>query len=234
MLYTWISNYTINSAIWAYYTANLLKLVLSPYNLPDIPIADTLMHLLNTNFYEYILPPLYRYFPNKNLTMNISTCSLPALTFYSDVIGVSLNLTLDLRVNESNKFTPVFKVIVTIEMTSSVNITNYQNSLYLQPKVIGFKHNLQMVSANSILGNIHKVFEILNKLLYDPFFVSMLNKLISRGYNLTSIIDQLPIQVLSPDVKVLDGFILVDTSFRLKPVLFPKYHFKLDENYISL
>ena len=234
MLYTWVSNYTINSAIWAYYTANLLKLALSPYNLPDIPLSKTLMHLLNTNFYEYLLPPLYRYFPNKNLTINISTGSLPTLKFYSDVILISLNLTLDMQVNVSNKFTPVFKVIVAVEMTSSVNITEYQSSLYLQPKVTGFKHDLHMVSANSILGNIHKVFEILNRLLYDPFFVSLLNKLIARGYNLTSIIEQLPIQVLSPEVKVLDGFILVDTSFKLKPVLFPRYHFKLDENYITL
>ena len=234
MLYAWVSNYTINSAIWSYYTASLLKLALSPYNLPDIPLSDTLMHLLNTNFYEYLLPPLYRYFPNKNLTVYISACSLPAITFYSDVIGVSLNLTLDMKVNESNKFTPVFKVRVAIELTSSVNITKYQNSLFLQPKVTGFKHDLHMVSANSILGNIHKVFELLNKLMYDPFFVTLLNKLISSGYNLTNIIDQLPIQVLSPDIKVLDGFILVDSSFKLKPVLFPKYHFKLDEKYISL
>ncbi|KAI6652211.1 Bactericidal permeability-increasing protein [Oopsacas minuta] len=204
MLYVWVSNYTINSAIWAYYKADLLSLTISPYNLPNTAITSKLLHLLNTNFYEYLIPPLYRYYPNKNLTIYAAIGSPPGIAFYNDVIGISLNLTIDIKVNESNKFIPAMKFILAMEISSSVNLTNYEDSLYLQPHVISFHHNLRMLTANPILGNINKLFELVNRLLYDPFFVKSFNKLISNGYNLTAILDQLPIQIISPNIKAIN------------------------------
>ena len=221
MLYVYVSNYTINSALWSYFTVGLFKLTVSPYTLKPSSLTDKILHLLNTNFYEYILPPLYRYYPNKNLTINVSASSAPSLAFYDDVTGVSLNFTLNIQVNESNRFIPVMRLNLATAITSNIHIADYEGSLYIELKVLGFHHNLHLLSVNPILGNMNSVFEKINKLLYDPFFVNLMNKLFLKGYNLMPILNQLPFGIDSPNIQVLKGFMLVDTSFKLKSVLSP-------------
>ena len=135
MLYVYISNYTINSALWSYYRAGSLSLIVSPYTLKPSALTDKILHLLNTNFFEYILPPLYRYYPNKNLTINVSACSAPSLAFYENVTGVSVNLTMDIKVNDSNKFIPVMRLNLATRITSNIHIRDYEGALYVELKV---------------------------------------------------------------------------------------------------
>ena len=223
MLYVYVSNYTINSALWSYYKVGSLTLTVSPYTLKPSALTDKILHILNTNFFEYILPPLYRYYPNRNLTIAVSACSAPSLGFYDNVTGVNLNLTMDIKVNESNKFIPVMQLNLAIHITSNIYITDDEDGLYIKLKVLGFHHDLHLLSVNPILGNINSVFEKINELLYDPFFVDLMNKLFINGYNLMPILDTLPIKIVSPNIQVLKGFMQVDSGFKLKSNLYPKY-----------
>jgi hypothetical protein len=53
----------------------------------DVPAQDA--YLLNTSTYEYIIPPLYSYYPNANMSVDVWATQAPMSTFDSN--GVSLN-----------------------------------------------------------------------------------------------------------------------------------------------
>lgn len=78
----------------------------------DLPPKDA--YLLNTTTYEYIIPPLYSYYPNANMSVDVWATQAPMSTFDSN--GVSLNGEVQVNVsvivvNGTKHIVPGMKVI---------------------------------------------------------------------------------------------------------------------------
>lgn len=66
MLQIYLGDYFVNCAAYAHYKVGALHRVITP---DDVPASST--YLLKTNTYEYIIPPLYSKYPNKNMSLEV-------------------------------------------------------------------------------------------------------------------------------------------------------------------
>ena len=223
MLYLWLSNFTINSAIWSYYIVDTFNVTISPSNLTASSNFSKFIPMLNTKFYKLFIPKLYAEYPDKNLTLYISAFSTPNISFYQDEMGISLNLTWDIRVNDSNRFVPILKLGTAFNIKSSLNISNSQGAYFLELKAVSLHHNLLLLQSDPILGDVDKLMQLINRILYDQFFINLINSFLpAKGFDISPLLDQFPVEILSPDLRFSDGFLLIDMSFKFKQIPFLK------------
>ncbi|KAF6144973.1 hypothetical protein GIB67_013324 [Kingdonia uniflora] len=141
MLEISLDEHVFNSGSETYFKAGLLQWIVN--KVPD-------QHLLNTASWKYIVPQLYKKYPNYDMNLNISLSSPPVIrissphdidaTIYSDV-------TID--VLDFHETTPVACVSLVISASGSVKIRG--NNLSGSLKLDGFTLSLKW----SKIGNFH-------------------------------------------------------------------------------
>lgn len=100
-------------------------------------------HLLNTSAWKWIIPRLYRQYPDDDIVLNISASSPPFLRLRDQDIAASLYVDMIIDVVDNGEVIPVacISLVSSFEVFACENlerlITNFDNNL-----VIAFEQSL--------------------------------------------------------------------------------------------
>ncbi|KAG9441728.1 hypothetical protein H6P81_017582 [Aristolochia fimbriata] len=150
-----------NSASIVYFKAGLMHWVVDKNNVPD-------QSLLNTAGWKFIVPQLYRKYPNDDLRLNISLRSPPLVRIASDKIDATIISDMTIDVLENDEVIPVACISVEVRASGLVEVSG--NNLAGQAGLDGFTLTLQW----SEVGNFHmflieKAMRVLLKDVAFPF-----------------------------------------------------------------
>ncbi|KAF8414183.1 hypothetical protein HHK36_002182 [Tetracentron sinense] len=129
-----------NSASAIYYNADFMKWVVDA--VPD-------QSLLNTAGWRFIVPQLYKQYPNDDMNLNISLTSPPVIRISQRNIDATIYSDMTIDVLDSNEAIPVACISLVISASGSVEISG--NNLAGSVKLDDFSMSLKW----SKIGNFH-------------------------------------------------------------------------------
>ncbi|KAK7387123.1 hypothetical protein VNO78_27648 [Psophocarpus tetragonolobus] len=140
----------LKSASLVYYSARKMQLIID--KLPD-------QDILNTAKWRFIVPQLYKRYPNDDMQLNISVSSPPVIQLTYQDIGATIFLDIIVEVLEKGELIPVAIISVKIGASCAVEIVGnnisgrlrlQQLSTYLKWSKIG---NLHMYLIQSVMSS---------------------------------------------------------------------------------
>ena len=211
MLYIWLTTYIANTAGVVYQKAGILKVQITPDEVPsNIPIK------LNTKSFKYIVPALYAKYPEMNMTLFLNATQPPVLIVDPHGANVTVFGEVDVCVydkNNANKVTPAFNLSVTVYTNATIGIKEENNNPYIIGKAnfLGAKFSLKFSSVGNINANL---LQNAVNILCQEFVIKELNKYAAAGLQIP-LVDG--VQLISPQIILGKGFIVVDTDINYKP-----------------
>lgn len=127
-----IDEAVFNSASTLYFEAGYLQWILD--KIPD-------QALLNTAGWRFIIPQLYKKYPNDDMNLNVSLASPPLLRVSRQKIDVSINANFIIDVLEGGEVMPVACILLELQASCSVSIRG--SNLVGKVKLGDFKMTLQ-------------------------------------------------------------------------------------------
>ncbi|CAM0905682.1 unnamed protein product [Alopecurus aequalis] len=140
MLLLSLDEAVFNSALDVYYKADSMHWVVD--NIPD-------QSLLNTAGWKFIIPRLYRSYPNDDMVLNISMASSPVLRITSEKIGATINADMIIDVLHGMETVPVACISVVVSASGAVEASG--NKVYGRVELDDFSLSLKW----SKIGNFH-------------------------------------------------------------------------------
>ncbi|KAK6919274.1 Lipid-binding serum glycoprotein, N-terminal [Dillenia turbinata] len=128
-----------NSASSLYFDADFMHLIVD--ELPE-------QSLLNTAGWRFIIPQLYRKYPNDNLNLNISLSSPPVIKISENKIDGTIYADLIIDVLESNQVIPVICISLEIQGSGLVKIS--ENNLVGSVKLNDFTMTLKWSKVGNL------------------------------------------------------------------------------------
>eukprot|EP00268_Persea_americana_P011042 TRINITY_DN14583_c2_g1_i4.p1 TRINITY_DN14583_c2_g1~~TRINITY_DN14583_c2_g1_i4.p1 ORF type:complete len:354 (+),score=52.29 TRINITY_DN14583_c2_g1_i4:540-1601(+) len=202
MLWISLDEAVLNSASETYFQAGIMT-----WTVDKVPEQS----LLNTAGWKYIVPQLYKKYPNDDMQLNITSTSPPSILVAPDKIGASVTLDMVIEVLDANEIIPVACLSMDISASGFVEISG--NNLAGEAGLDDFTLALKW----SKVGNFHMylVQTVVRVFLKDvalPYVNSHLKKgfplPIIRGFTLTdaSIVCTYSRIVVCSDVIFSDSF----------------------------
>ncbi|KAJ0101162.1 hypothetical protein Patl1_04132 [Pistacia atlantica] len=135
--------------------------------------------LLNTAGWRYIVPKLYKLYPNDEMNLNLSVTSPPIIKISEHDIDVTVCLDVIINVLDSNKVVPVACISLVISTSCTPKILN--NNLIGSIRLIDFTAALKW----SNIGNLHmQLVQSVVSTLLKTVFMPYVNLRILRGFPL--------------------------------------------------
>ncbi|GAB2285223.1 hypothetical protein Dimus_019676 [Dionaea muscipula] len=143
--------------------------------------------LLNTAGWRFIIPQLYKKYPDDDMKLNISLASPPVLRILQHNIGATVYADLIIDVLEAGEVIPVACILLEIRATGSVRIVG--NNLAGNVKMDDFTMSLKWSGIGNLrMGLIQPVIRTLIKTVFLPYANARLGKgfalPIIRGFTL--------------------------------------------------
>lgn len=211
MLYIWLTTYIANTAGIVYEEAGELKTQITPDEVPSsIPIK------LNTNSFKALIPGLYNKYPGMNMTLFLNATTPPVLTVDPKGANVTVFGDVDVCVYDSkngNKITPAFNLSVIVYTNATLSVKEEGNMPYIIGKAnfIGAKFSLKYSSIGSFDAQLLQ--DAVN-FLCEGFVVKELNKYGAAGLQIP-LVDG--VQLVKPEIKFGNDYIMIDTDINYKP-----------------
>ncbi|CAI9088321.1 OLC1v1022624C1 [Oldenlandia corymbosa var. corymbosa] len=152
----------LQSASTVYFQANKMRGIVE-----KIPDQD----LLNTAGWKYIVPQLYRMYPNKNMSLNVAVYSPPIIKVGERQVDATIPLDVIINVLDADQVLPVACISVVISAAAYPEIS--KNALGGSVKLKEFT----MAQEWSKIGNFHMY-------LVQPFFSTLLRTVVLPYINL--------------------------------------------------
>ena len=214
MLYIWMSTYIANTAVATYQKAGMLQMRITPELIPpNSPIQ------LNTTTFKHIIPALCEKFPSMNMTVFIHATQPPILTVDPHFINVTVYGDVDVYVydkDKGNEITPALNLSVIVNTHGTIGV-----------KVKGGKHFLtgkanfletKFTVKSSWIGDVNAdTLQNMVNFFCDIFAIKEFNKYALEGLEIP-LMDGM--QLVSPQITLRDGFIVVETDISYNPRLF--------------
>ncbi|CAO2812804.1 unnamed protein product [Amaranthus hypochondriacus] len=168
-----IDEAVFHSASTLYYEAGYLQWIVD--QIPD-------QALLNTAGWRFIIPRLYKNYPNDDMNLNVSLASPPVIRISQKIIDVAANVDLIIDVLDGGQVIPVACIFLEIQASGSVELRG--NNLGGKVKLGDFKMTLKW----SKIGNL-KMFLIQPVIwtVVETVFVPYVNARLWRGFRLPMI-----------------------------------------------
>ncbi|KAB1208762.1 hypothetical protein CJ030_MR6G024798 [Morella rubra] len=155
-----------NSASALYYNAAFMQWIVD--KVPD-------QSLLNTGGWRFIIPQLYKKYPNDDMNLNITLSSPPVIKIAENDIDAAVNVDLVIDVLEAGEVTPVACISLVIRASGSVKITG--NNLAGSMKLNDFTMSLKWSNIGNLrLYLIQPVMWTLIQTVFLPYANSHLAK----------------------------------------------------------
>ncbi|KAK7276894.1 hypothetical protein RIF29_18041 [Crotalaria pallida] len=173
----------LKSASSVYFNANNTQWIVD--EIPD-------QALLNTAEWRFIVPQLYKQYPNADMNLNISLSSPPLIQVTDKDIEATIILDIIINVLEADKVIPV--VAISVEVSASIDVEFIRNN-------IGGSLNLNKFSIQlewSKIGKLHiQAIQLVVSKVLETVLIPLINSLLKRGIPLPN----------------LDGFALENADF---------------------
>ncbi|MCL7032343.1 hypothetical protein MKW94_029402 [Papaver nudicaule] len=159
-----------NSASDVYFKADSLRWIVE--KVPD-------QSYLNTNRWRYIVPQLYKKYPNDNMRLNISFSTPPFLKIHSDEIDVTIYSDMIIEVLNDDEIIPVACISVIVKASGYAKIT--ENNLGGHIDMEDFDLSLKW----SKIGNFHMhLIESLMRTFIKTAALPYANSRLTKGFPL--------------------------------------------------
>jgi len=188
MVSVWISDFTLNSAGKVFHNAGLLKNLISPAISADL-IPANLKMFLNTKSFEYIIPELYKRFPNQPIQFDLATYQAPSFDIQTGKIDVKLYVKAIVGVLHSNgTTTTVFYMKINVNAVGSVFIKSINKQLIVGGNIVSFSPALSV--GGSVIGEINLPID--NKginTMIRGLVIDQANPILNKGFPIPKIPD---------------------------------------------
>ncbi|XP_031286539.1 putative BPI/LBP family protein At1g04970 isoform X1 [Pistacia vera] len=159
-----------SSAALVYFNANYMHWIVD--KVPD-------ESLLNTAGWRYIVPKLYKLYPNDEMNLNLSVTSPPIIKISEHDIDVTVYLDVIINVLDSNEVVPVACISLVISTSCTPKILS--NNLIGSIRLIDFTAALKW----SNIGNLHmQLVQSVMSTLLKTVFMPYVNLHLLRGFPL--------------------------------------------------
>jgi hypothetical protein len=200
-----LSEYTILSGIYTFYSAGLMTWTVTPDRIP--------LGLNNTGGYGLIAPLMPSQFPNAPVGIALSCQSMPTVNITEGGMSVQVPLAAAFVVDPTGKDTTAFTLGLNAAL--SINVTVGPNS----NGVIAIQGALNFIDAplstlNSAVGPI--TLPLLNGLIqyiFNSIIVPVVNDVLGPGIPLPNL--GTLAQLTNTELRLNDGYLLVATDFKL-------------------
>nr|VDD41548.1 unnamed protein product [Brassica oleracea] len=191
-----------NSAAALYYNAEFMQWIVD-----KVPGQD----LLNTARWRFIIPQLYRKYPNQDMNLNISLSSPPVVKISEQYVGANVNADLVINVLEADQVIPV--ACISLEIRGSGALRVMGNNLGGSVKLEDFSMSLKW----SNIGNLH--LHLLQPIVWtviQTVFVPYANDHLEKGFPLPIIhgftLEKAEIICSSSEITVCSDIAYLDSS----------------------
>ncbi|KAI5674749.1 hypothetical protein M9H77_15113 [Catharanthus roseus] len=168
-----VNDHVFESLLMVYFEADKMHWIVD--KVPD-------KSLLNTAGWKYIVPQLYKQYPDDDMNLNISVYSPPLIRFEKAQVAVTVPLDVIINVLDGGETIPVACVSVVISAAASPEIS--QNTLAGTVKLNKFSMSLQW----SKIGNLHvNLVQSLISTLLRTIVLPFVNLKLSRGVPLPNL-----------------------------------------------
>ncbi|XP_031492823.1 putative BPI/LBP family protein At1g04970 [Nymphaea colorata] len=159
-----------NSASDVYFKAGVMNWIVD--KLPD-------QSLLNTAGWRFIVPQLYKKYPNDEMELTISVTSPPLIRITAGGISSTISADMTIDVIESNQIIPVACVYMVISASGTLGMSG--SDLAGEVRLDGFTLELKW----SDVGNFHMyLIQTVVRVLLKDVFIPYVNTRLSRGFPL--------------------------------------------------
>eukprot|EP00029_Vermamoeba_vermiformis_P014239 TRINITY_DN9364_c0_g1_i1.p1 TRINITY_DN9364_c0_g1~~TRINITY_DN9364_c0_g1_i1.p1 ORF type:complete len:482 (-),score=76.37 TRINITY_DN9364_c0_g1_i1:30-1475(-) len=203
MLQIAISEYPFGSAGYAYLQAGKLHYVVSQKNIPPaFPLG------LNTSDWEYIIPGLYKAYPNAAMQISLAATTAPVVSISTSGVDLLALGELDIQVLLSPN-NPINALTFSIKTENIIKIVVNASSVII-PSISAVSFNLAL--TNSTVGPVIGINEIeeMFSWTFENIAVPMINTVIVNGF-------PLPItggtHLVNPTISLQNHFVLIETDF---------------------
>lgn len=135
--------------------------------------------ILNTAGWRYIVPQLYKQYPNDDMNINISVSSPPIIKVAKDDISAFVNLDVTIDVNDAGEVIPV--ACISLEISTSGSAEILRNNLAGSVRLKDFSAYLKWSEIGNI--NIHLLKPVMSTIL-KTVFLPIVNLHLKRGFPL--------------------------------------------------
>eukprot|EP00761_Pharyngomonas_kirbyi_P008633 gb/GECH01008645.1/.p1 GENE.gb/GECH01008645.1/~~gb/GECH01008645.1/.p1 ORF type:complete len:401 (+),score=110.48 gb/GECH01008645.1/:1-1203(+) len=239
MVQMMLSEFSANSAAYVYWRAGKLEYVMQQKDLPpEIPLK------LNTTSFKFLIPKLYKQYPNRPMQLNITAPVTPKTKITADGLSVSLVADMHVQVitnNSSSTVSPwhrsgnedtlglfdAFTIRTNISTEGNVAVYTQDNNQYYQRESYHQKQQQLMVTGklkyldfslslvHSNVGHFDpKPLGDLLQVIIQKAMLPFLNTYLGNGFPLPSVKG---VTFIQPDVSFHDGFIAISTNINYKP-----------------
>ena len=211
MLYIWLTTYIANTAGIVYTDAGKLHVRITPDEVPpNIPIK------LNTSSFKLIIPSLYTKYPNMNMTLLLHATKPPVMTVDPKGANVTVFGDVDVCVYDTehnNVVTPAFNLSVIVYTNATLGVKEEGKTPYIIGKANFIGANFSLIYSS--IGNFNaKLLQEAVNFLCEGFVIKELNKYGAAGLEIP-LIDG--VQLINPEIKLGNQYIMVDTDINYKP-----------------
>ncbi|XP_051133888.1 putative BPI/LBP family protein At1g04970 [Andrographis paniculata] len=158
----------IKSASAVYFEAN--KMVWTVDKVPD-------QSLLNTAGWKFIIPQLYKKYPNHDMNLNLSVSSLPTIEVEEQQVRVVVPLDVVINVLEADEIIPVVCISTVISSSTSAEIS--RNAVVGVAKLNSFTMSLKWSKIGSL--HMHLIQTLVSTVMRTVVF-PYLNLQLDQGY----------------------------------------------------
>jgi lipopolysaccharide-binding protein len=201
MLQVILTDYPFASAAFAYYTTGKLHFTLNNNNLPpNFPVK------LNTNDWQFLLPGLYKAYPNTPMQLDIFAAQPPSVSIGQSGMNVTTVSNLVISVTKGPQVIPCITIAVVVAASATVHL----NSTTLIPVVSYGGSNLSL--KNSTVGPVDlSVLNGLINLVLQNIVFPLANNVLQTGIPLPVVQGT---SLVNPSITFGPHYVLVNSDFK--------------------
>ena len=210
MISIWFTDYVANTAGLVYHEAGMLNRNITPDAVPKhSPLK------LNTSSFEYLLPELYKKYPNMGLILNVKTTKPPHFEINSKTVSLLVASEVNVFIEPQTVFP---HSVLTLALTGTLNygelwIEHRGKKFYMCGNATSIDFQFSVVSSNIIIRILSKVMTTLGVVttLGEPLLMEFINFHGRRGF-------QIPmpdgIELIKPKVTLGEGYLKIATDLK--------------------
>jgi len=209
MLQLVVGRCSFDSIGWTLYTAGSLNTILNDQNLPN-----GLKFNLTTNYFEFIIPALYKKYPNRRMQMEVFASKAPITKISKNGFDISSVVNFNVSVlptTNNTKPTPVFTMIAETSTSALISL----NGTTLYPKLVFNSSEAKLAWSDVGTGFGYLLSPIISYGI-EYVLIPGLNVELKQGIQIPNVG---PVSLKNADLSFDKDFMLIGLDFTLNPNL---------------
>jgi hypothetical protein len=204
-----LCDYVVNSAAVVYYEAGLLE-----WRIDEAPKEAW----LNTHFWRFLIPHLYKKYPNMDMALDFGCSKAPSVQLQTDGVTTNAAAELTLLVKSDGEELPVACISLALSMDAVVNVA--ANNITAEVSLDELKLELKWSEVGKFPVTL---LQPTLRTIISRMILPLLNSKLKKGFPLP----MLPaVDLENADIKYEDGFIFICSDVYYKGAISPRLALK--------